>query len=174
MNPNTPKTNRFQILLIGNSKSGKTTIITTLNGESKKVIPPTVGADYKVKYYVISEEKAKESIAVKILDSSGQEMFLSIVRNTIKNCQGIMVIYDVTNRSYFEGLEKWFEIIKSSFTKQIPIILVGNKSDLLNERTVSTLEGQQMANKYCVPFFEVSAFNQVQVEEIFSSFTIKF
>ena len=48
MNPNTPKTNRFQILLIGNSKSGKTTIITTLNGESKKVIPPTVGADHKV------------------------------------------------------------------------------------------------------------------------------
>ena len=63
-------------------------------------------------------------------------------------------------------------MVQLSQTKSIPVILVGNKIDLEEKREISTLEGQQMANKYSVPFFEVSAFNLLQVEQIFNSLIV--
>ena len=83
-----------------------------------------------------------------------------------------MIIYEVIKRIDFDDLDSWFEMVQLSQTKSIPVILVGNKIDLEEKREISTLEGQQMANKYSVPFFEVSAFNLLQVEQIFNSLIV--
>ena len=83
-----------------------------------------------------------------------------------------MIIYEVIKRIVFDDLDSWFEMVQLSQTKSIPVILVGNKIDLEEKREISTLEGQQMANKYSVPFFEVSAFNLLQVEQIFNSLIV--
>ena len=162
----------LSLLLIGNSASGKTAIISSFDGEISKNHCQTIGNDFSFKKLVISDGNTKESIDVKNWDSAGTERYKEFTSKATKKAQGIMIIYEVIKRIVFDELDSWFEMVQLSQTKSIPVILVGNKIDLEEKREISTLEGQQMANKYSVPFFEVSAFNLLQVEQIFNSLIV--
>ena len=80
-----------------------------------------------------------------------------------------LVVYDISSRDSFNNVSTWIEDCKNQSPKTIYMVLVGNKSDLEDKRQVSTEEGQELADKYGMLFFETSAKNGQNVEEIFQN-----
>ncbi len=152
------------IVTLGDGQVGKTSIILryiensfTLNYLS------TIGIDSKIKKVKL---KNNEEIKVKISDTAGQERFKSIASNYMKKANGILLVYDITNQKSFMDIDKWFSEINGEENIK-PIVLIGNKSDMNEEREVSTEDGQNLAKKYGenVHFYETSCKTGENVNE---------
>ena len=132
--------------------------------------PMHVTNDYRFLDIPIKGEQNKEKIMkVKIWDSPGSERFRDI-RPQVKNTQGLLLTYDITRRESFEHLNQLISQIKDVQDISIfPIVIVGCKFDLEDKRKVSTEEGQQLAEKYNLTFFETSALTGKGVKEVFTT-----
>ncbi|KAJ5066924.1 ras and ef-hand domain-containing protein [Anaeramoeba ignava] len=111
----------------------------------------------------------KTPIKLQIWDSAGQERFRSITRTYYRNADGIMVVFDLTNTSTFKQVSQWFSEISSYAPKHTNIILIANKSDLTDERTVSYEEAKKIADEHNCKYFEVSAKNGENLDEAFKT-----
>ena len=155
---------KFKIIVIGDTSVGKTEIIkqytTKEFSENEK---PTVGVDFYKKTFKINEDYIK----VKIWDTAGQERYKFITNAYIKGSQGILVVYDITNEVSFNNIENWIERACDKYDQNIKIILVGNKSDLENERKVKTETALEKAEKLKIPLMEVSALKDLNIKEVF-------
>jgi len=103
-----------------------------------------------------------------ILDTAGQEEYSSMQDQWFRQGQGFLVVYSVVNKKSFQEvtpLRQKIERIKDS--KNIPMVLVGNKCDLEDEREVKKEEGEQLSQQFGCPFFETSAKDHVNVDECF-------
>ena len=98
---------------------------------------------------------------------SGHENLRSITRSYYKNSVCALVVYDITNRDSFNNVSSWIDDCKTQSPKTIFMVLVGNKSDLSDRRKVNKEEGQELADKYGLLFYETSAKNGDNVEKIF-------
>ena len=160
--------NKFKIILIGESGTGKTSILLrfTENRFNEHHLP-TIGVDFKSKWLLFD----KKSIKLQIWDTAGQERFKSITRSYYKNCHGWVAVYDITDEESFDKIEELINYYKEESEATIPfnIVLVGNKSDLDLERKVPTLKGKELASKYGIPFFESSVKNDSNIDEMFFS-----
>ena len=78
---------------------------------------------------------------------------------------GLILVYSINNKKSFENCEKWLNEIKRNHFQNIPIILIGNKCDLEEERKVNKEEGLNYANKNGFKFFECSAKNKININE---------
>ena len=112
-----------------------------------------------------------ERIVLNIIDTAGGEEY-SIGRDSYeKKCDRILLVYDVTNRTTFDGLEDQCDHycrVRDVTKHELPIVLCGNKCDCSDsERQVLTSEGQSFADKYGYPFIETSAKDNINVEEAF-------
>lgn len=104
------------------------------------------------------------------MDTPGTSRFEDIVFMTIKKSEGIFLVYDITIRDTFDDLNRWINKIEQcKDISNFPIIIIGNKLDLKDERKVSREEAQKFADKYRIPYFEVSAFKGEGVKEAFSA-----
>lgn len=103
-----------------------------------------------------------------ILDTAGQEEYSSMQDQWFRQGQGFLVVYSVVNRKSFNEvtpLRQKIERIKDS--KTVPMVLVGNKCDLDDERDVKKEEGESLAAEFGCPFFETSAKDHINVDECF-------
>ena len=75
-----------------------------------------------------------------------QERFKAITTSYLRGAQGIMLVYDVTDRKSFEHVDHWMGQIKQYADLQVDLILVGNKCDLEESRVVSPEQGEQLAS----------------------------
>lgn len=103
-------------------------------------------------------------IKVKIWDTAGQENFKSMTRNFYRTSNGVVLVYDVSNKSTFEKIQEWIQSIYDNSDEKIKIVLVGNKIDL--PREVTTEEGRKLAEYYKIPFFETSAKENIGIREM--------
>ena len=135
----------------------------------------TTITDYIIVDHTIKGEQNEDiKCYIKIWDSPGSESLSNDVCRAIKNTFGIILTYDITNRSTFGDLNKWIEHIKEfHYISEFPIIIIGCKLDLEEKREVSTEEGQKFAEVYKFPFFETSARTGEGVKEAFSAFIQK-
>ena len=116
------------------------------------------------------EQNKEKIIKVKFWDSPGSERFRNINSMNVKNTQGLLLTYDITRRESFEHLNQLISQIKDVQDISIfPIVIVGCKFDLEDKRKVSTEEGQQLAEKYNLTFFETSALTGKGVKEVFTT-----
>lgn len=156
----------FPIILLGDGAVGKTSLILkTVNNEFNDSLLSTIGVDYLEKKTKVNDKDIK----LKIYDTAGQERFKGIALNTIRNSEGVLLVYGIDNRSSFNNLEDWMENIQGVInTSKKPIILVGNKADLPEEeRKISKEEGEKFAEKYKIKFYECSAKEGINVNEAF-------
>jgi small GTP-binding protein len=159
-----PQEKQFKLLLIGEQAVGKSSLMNRYVDNVFEVnIMGTAGLDLKKKVVEINKEKVK----VYIFDTAGQERFRTIAKNQYKKADAIIIIYDVTDRKSFECVNDWINSIKSDVDPVMERLLIGNKIDLVNERTVSQKEGNKIAEKYAMPFIETSAKESLNVEEAF-------
>ncbi len=123
-------------------------------------------------------EYQDKPIVLDILDTAGQEEFHSLRDQYIRQGDGYIIVYSVTNRQTFDEVVQFLEQIVESkeledttpehLAAEIPIVLVGNKCDLEKERQITFEEGQQLADKYGkIQFYEASAKTRKNVHEIF-------
>lgn len=108
-------------------------------------------------------------IKLQIWDTAGQEKFRTITSSYYKGAHGIIVTYDITDRTSFDNIRGWFIEIEKYASENVNKIIVGNKCDLEEKRAVSTEEGQELANSLGVKFLETSAKNSSNVGEAFTA-----
>ena len=105
------------------------------------------------------------NIKFTIYDTAGQERYRSISLNSMRHCDGVILMHDITNRESFNSISTWMNNIYDIKEKNFPLILIGNKSDLKNQREVTTEEGLEAAEQYKIKFFETSAKERINVEQ---------
>ena len=93
-----------------------------------------------------------------IWDTAGQEKYGALTKSYYHNCHGVILVYDVTKQDTFDNLDYWIKQIKE-IKKDPEIVIVGNKCDLENLRTVSTEVAESKAESYSASFYEASALN---------------
>merc|ERR1711906_51853 len=106
-------------------------------------------------------------IKMQIWYTAGQERFRTITTSYFRGAQGILLVYDVTDRRSFESIRNWITQIQQHADVHVNKILVGNKCDMLDEKVVSTEEGQKLAREFGMDCFECSAKNNINVEQSF-------
>ena len=156
----------FKVLLLGNSDVGKSSLILRyVDGTWSNTFIPTIGVDFKVKTIEVDNKKIK----MQIWDTAGQERFRTVIASYFKGSHGVLLIYDVTNKTSFKQLESWLEIIENNASEDILKILIGNKIDLEEDREVTKEEGQSFANMHNIQFMETSAKMNTNVNEAFEA-----
>ena len=127
-----------KVLMIGESGVGKSCLIQrfTKNEFSPSHLS-TIAIDFKMKIIEIESIKLK----MQIWDTAGQERFDTLTNGFFKGSDGILIVYSVTDQKSFDKVNKWMHEIRSLAPDDVQLILVGNKTDLDINRTVSTEEG---------------------------------
>ena len=152
------------IMLIGDSQSNKTSLILRLIGNNDNNLLTTIDKEV----YIYKAMLHYKPIKFKIWDTAGIERFKSMSMSMVKISKGIILIYSIAHMETFDSLESWLRLL-NNFTdiSQIPLIIVGNDSDLEELRKVSYEEGENLAKKYGRNFYEVSANTGNNVHEAF-------
>ena len=161
----TPFDYLLKYIIIGDASVGKSNLLlryvySTFNQEYQL----TIGVEFGEKTEILNGKGYR----IQIWDTAGQEQFRSITRTYYKNSVCAIVVYDITRRETFDNVMTWIEDCKNNSPKTVFIVLVGNKSDLEDERQVTTEEGEEFATKYGLLFLETSAKTKKNVNEIFT------
>ena len=163
MNDNNVKNEYIKILTLGESSVGKTSFILRYTENTfSEIYLTTMGIDFKTK---VIKLKNKKTYSVLFYDTAGQEKYRSISLNVIKNAQGVILMYDITNKKSFESITRWMESIREIKGNYFPIILLGNKCELEEKRVVSKNDAEQLAQKYGIELFEISNKAGINVDE---------
>lgn len=154
----------FKVLLIGNSSVGKSSLLLRfVDNAWSDLFVPTIGVDFKIKTMTIDSKNVK----LQIWDTAGQERFKNITASYYRGAHGILVVYDITDMESFKNINNWLIEIEKNANKNVYKILIGNKCDLEEKRTVSTQQGKELAETYGMQFIETSAKSNTNVSEAF-------
>ncbi len=159
------KRTKFNVSLLGETAVGKTSMIQVKSGMPfNEDQLATVGIDNLM-------EKAKfdgTEYKFKIFDTAGQERYNSISGSTIKVADGFVLVFSVNLKSSLDKITLWIKSIEETVNiKEKALILVGNKKDI-QDRKVSTEEGENFAEKYNMKYFETSAKTGEGIQEAFN------
>ena len=124
----------------------------------------TIGIEFGIKYLKINDNIVK----INIWDTAGQEQFRAITTAYYKGSAAALLVYDITRKDTFNNLTKWIKDLKDNGSPSMSIVLIGNKSDLNDQRQVTQEEGKQFALEQQIEFMEVSAKNNHNVVESFT------
>ncbi|MGH0120462.1 UNVERIFIED_CONTAM: hypothetical protein FKN15_066349 [Acipenser sinensis] len=141
----------------------ETQVQKVLNCSAVKCLNLETGIDYKTTTILLDGNRVK----LELWDTSGQGRFCTIVRSYSRGAQGILLVYDITNRWSFDGIDRWIHEI-DEHAPGVPRILVGNRLHLAFKRQVPTEQARAYAEKNGMTFFEVSPLCNFNVIESFT------
>ena len=165
----------IKLLTLGESYVGKTTLILNYMNPNIKTtnlerLYPTIGVDYQKKSVTIDNR----NINVETWDTAGLEKFKKITSQYYNGADGIILIFDITNKESFEKISFWIQDLSNKIDlDNICLILIGNKTDLKDQRKVSVEEAQKYAAQYNIEYYEVSALKNVGIIEMMEFFIKK-
>ncbi len=146
---------KCQLLIIGNSTVGKTSILSKYASKTfNENYLATVGLDFFTKDETIDNK----IIRIKIWDTAGQERYKALTKCFFQKAQGVMVVFDVTNQKSFDDLKFWLDSIKTHIYDDdyVPIVIIGNKIDL-QKRVVQKKDANEFAEQHHYHYYETSA-----------------
>ena len=156
----------YKILLLGDWSVGKTCFLMRYTENTFNYIHlSTIGVDFKLK--IIKLDNGEE-IKIQIWDTAGQDRYRTITKSYIRGAHGIILIYDVTSRKSFEGIQSWVKQIKDQVSSKVCVALVANKIDK-EKREVSPEEGIKLGKEIDYPFYESSAKEGKNINECFDN-----
>ena len=154
----------FKILLIGDLGVGKSCVILRyVEGDFPGNIMSSIGVDFKTKQIELDDH----SIKMQIWDTAGHEKFRTITTSYYKSAQAIIILYDITQKSSFDHIRNWITEIDKFGKQGVLKVIVGNKLDLENNRKITKEAAENLALKYGVKLWEVSAKDNTNIEEMF-------
>jgi small GTP-binding protein len=166
-NQNIPQ---IKLILLGDSGVGKSSIIKRYMEDSfEDNITSTLGSSFLEKTVNVKGKKVK----IEVWDTAGQEEFRSVTKIFVKNSKIIILVYNVTDKNSFDGLNYWYDFIQKELGQNVILGLAGNKTDLIFEdgfdEEITSEEGKEFAKKINANFALVSA--KESGKEINSLFT---
>ncbi len=166
----------FKLCVFGDAAVGKTTLIKKYTtGVFDDSMTTTLGLDFSVKKFEIADEF---QISLQLWDFMGEERFRVLLPGFVSGAEGALFIFDITRYKTFKNLEQWLEVLKECIDEEehpIPIILVGSKLDLAENRSVDPLVAEEMVaqNKMFFLYTECSAKTGENVDLIFTTLARK-
>ena len=155
---------KLKFIIIGDAGVGKTNLVHRfVKGEFKSEYHLTLGMDFS-SYNLEIDGKL---FTLQLWDTAGSEKFRSIAKGYYINSVCAIVVYDITDEQSFKSISNWINDCENYANKNIIKILVGNKSDLNDQRKISQEDGRDMATNNRMLFYECSALNGNNVENIF-------
>ena len=143
-----------KIVLIGNSGVGKTNLLSRFaTDQFSENTMNTIGVDFSSINVTINDKLAK----VQIWDTAGQEKYRAMTNSYYQNTDGALVVYDITDRQSYDELESWINEFRVYVGSKVPIMVLGNKSDLEEQRAVPLDEANRYAQEKNLFLLEVSA-----------------
>lgn len=144
--------------MIGDSGVGKTSLLRTLVRKPFEYIHEvTIGVEFEIaSMTVFNENGTPKDLSIRVWDTTGSERYRAITQCYYNRCCIAFLVYDVTNRTSFENLDRWLEDIRRNCKPHVVIALVGNKTDCPN-REIDATEGIRFADKHGLLFMETSA-----------------
>ncbi|MFX0176915.1 MAG: Rab family GTPase, partial [Candidatus Hodarchaeota archaeon] len=148
----------FKSIVVGDGGVGKTALTLRFSkGFFTEDYKMTIGVDFHVKTISIDTAEGSIKCKLQLWDTGGQERFSSIRPMYYRGSLGVVLVYDVTNSSSFEHLPQWIEEVRANIKAEIPILLVGNKSDLADQRAVPIEEINIFTRDFNLYYMETSA-----------------
>ena len=160
----------MKLLLIGNSKTGKTNFI---NKYLKNKFDPDSKATLGVEFGSKCFRFENFIIKFQIWDTAGLERYKTIFDAYYNGSSGVFIFYDITDKNSFNCIDIWFKELKSKCKKDAIIIIIGNKSDLEEKRQVTKEEGESKAKQLNAGFFETSALTGENLDKAFEMMATK-
>ncbi|NXO92610.1 RAB44 protein, partial [Certhia brachydactyla] len=152
----------FKIIFVGNSSVGKTSFLRRFCED--RFLPSTaatVGVDYNVRTVTVDHTQ----VALQLWDTAGQERYRSITKQFFRKADGVIVMYDITAKDTFTAVKQWLTSIEEATGENVPVLLLGNKTDNEKEREVPMGMGDHLAKDYDLIFYECSAYSGYNVEK---------
>ena len=166
LNDETIKGYRIKFVLIGDKKVGKTTIV---NYYTNNKVIQEYNETSETKLYKANAKINNKDFIIKIIDTPSNKQFLNIIKGEYQNANYILIVFDLTNRETFLSLNEWINHCRSVQNQNMDLILIGNKSDLNQNRVVSTEEAKKFASDNNIEYFEISAYNKDDIKNIFDN-----
>ena len=156
----------FKVLLLGDTDVGKSSLILRYTEETfNSKLVNSIGVDFKMK----KKEIDGKIIKVQIWDTAGHERFRSITYSYYRGANAIIIVFDITDKKSFLSITEWLKQIEKHAKENVFKFLVGNKSDLAEERKVTFEEAKEYADKHDLPYIETSAKEGININELFES-----
>lgn len=156
----------FKFVVIGNTGTGKSCLMQRYTEDKFNIVHDmTIGVEFGVNTENINDTIVK----TQIWDTAGQEVFDAVTKNYYRNAAGVLLCYDPTNKtSFYDLTKKWIKDIENYCPKNISVILVANKSDLMDKTyKIPTKMGEELAKKHGFLFIETSSKMNVNVKAAF-------
>ena len=154
----------FKLIIVGDTNVGNINIMSKyIKDQFNITSKSTIGVEFGTKILEIDNKKVK----AQIWDTAGQERYKSITSAYYKGAKGAFIVYDITNKSTFESVDKWIKDLNSYGDKNLTMLLIGNKSDLEDKRIINKEEGEEKAKSFELGFIETSAYNGDNIDQAF-------
>ena len=154
----------FKVALIGDSATGKTSILLRfIDDYFTEDTKSTIGVDFKIVSLLL---EPKVYAKMQIWDTCGSERFKSLTSSFIKTCSAFILVFDLTRTSTFQNIEHWIRTIKENTSPKF-LILIGNKSDLVEQRALNKDFILEYCQKHFFNYLEISAKNNSNIEIMF-------
>jgi|EP00900_Chrysochromulina_parva_P017611 GTPase KRas protein len=154
----------YKLVVVGGGGVGKSALtIQLIQNQFVDEYDPTIEDSYR-KQVTVDEE----TCLLDILDTAGQEEYSAMRDQYMRSGQGFLCVYSIANKGSFEEIATFREqILRVKDADKVPMVIVGNKSDLGEERQVSQAEGKELAACYGCPWMETSAKTRIRCEDCF-------
>ena len=147
-------TESIKIVFVGNSSTGKTSVLTSyIHGSVSGEAKATIAAAFFNKTITIDDN----SYDLILWDTAGQEAFRGLVPMYYRGASIAFVLFDITSKKTFDDVEEWVRDVRNEAGDDVVIAVVGNKIDLEEKREVSTTAAQEFAQSINARYYETSA-----------------
>mmetsp|Transcript_57934 Transcript_57934/g.116146 ORF Transcript_57934/g.116146 Transcript_57934/m.116146 type:complete len:216 (+) Transcript_57934:60-707(+) len=155
----------FKVVLLGDSNVGKSNLLSRFTrDEFDQESRSTIGVEFASKTVTVNGKVMK----AQIWDTAGQERYHAIAGAYYRGAVGALLVYDISKRSSFDSLDRWLKELRDRTDQDIVVLVVGNKSDLHEQREVSQQEAQALVESNRLSScMETSALDSTNVEEAF-------
>eukprot|EP00729_Bicosta_minor_P016894 gene16894-30829_t len=153
-----------KVVVLGSQGVGKTSIITryvekTFSG----TVSSTIGASFFTHKMMMDNVRVK----LQIWDTAGQERFRSMAPMYYRGAAAALLVYDITRADTFADIEGWIQELRASTGENMVIALLGNKTDIRGQGSVTRENGEGYAAQIGAQFYETSAKDNTGVTEAF-------
>eukprot|EP00054_Salpingoeca_dolichothecata_P008373 m.47691 g.47691 ORF g.47691 m.47691 type:complete len:215 (+) comp17689_c0_seq2:186-830(+) len=160
------QTLKFKAVLLGQTRVGKTSLLQRyLYNHFEETFQPTIGIDFLSNNLTVNNH----TIRLQLWDAAGSDRFSSLIPSYIRDAAAAVIVYDISDRSSFEQVNKWVDQVRSQRQENVVLFLVGNKCDLQHKRQVTHYEGEKKARDIGARFFETSAKSGKDVHKLFQT-----
>ena len=150
--------NKLKIILLGNSGVGKTSILKRLSNNKFDSCVTTVGCDTSIYYAKYKSKKYQLTFA----DPSGQERYRALTRSFLRNTDGVLFVFDISDQKSFEDISFWYNFYKEE-NENVVGLLIGNKCDLKHK--VGINESEEFAKEHGLLYIETSASSDKNIKK---------